>query len=93
MVHASELAERLGRIDSSVTQRLVRLLQAVHLPTALPTGSLDVEAVLDRMRLDKKSLGGKLRFVLPTSMGQVELVDSVPEAAVRSVLADISRPQ
>jgi 3-dehydroquinate synthase len=93
MVHASELAERLGRIDSSVTQRLVRLLQAVHLPTALPATPLDVEAALDRMRLDKKSLGGKLRFVLPTSMGQVELVDSVPEVAVQSVLADILKSE
>jgi 3-dehydroquinate synthase len=93
MVHASELAERLGRIDSSVTHRLVRLLQAVHLPTALPATPLDVEAALDRMRLDKKSLGGKLRFVLPTSMGQVELVDSVSEAAVRSVLSDILKPE
>jgi 3-dehydroquinate synthase len=83
----------LGRIDASVTQRLVRLLEAVHLPTALPANSLDIEAALDRMRLDKKSIGGKLRFVLPAAMGQVELVDSVPEAAVRSVLADILKPQ
>jgi 3-dehydroquinate synthase len=93
MVHASGLAERLGRIDASVTQRLERLLESVHLPTALPANSLDVEAALDRMRLDKKSIGGKLRFVLPAAMGQVELVDSVPEAAVRSVLADILKPQ
>jgi 3-dehydroquinate synthase len=45
------------------------------------------------MRLDKKTVGGKLRFVLPASMGQVELVDSVPEAAVRSVLADILKSE
>jgi 3-dehydroquinate synthase len=93
MVHASGLAERLGRIDSSVTQRLVQLLEAVQLPTALPPHSLDVEAALDRMRLDKKSIGGRLRFVLPASMGQVELVDSVPEAVVRSVLSDILKPE
>jgi len=93
MVHASRLAERLGRIDSSVTQRLIRLLEAVQLPTALPPNSLDVEAALDRMRLDKKSIGGRLRFVLPASMGQVELVDSVPEAVVRSVLSDILKAE
>jgi 3-dehydroquinate synthase len=93
MVHASRLAEQLGRIDSSVTQRLVRLLEAVQLPTALPPNSLDVEAALDRMRLDKKSIGGRLRFVLPASLGQVELVDSVPEAVVRSVLSDILKAE
>jgi 3-dehydroquinate synthase len=45
------------------------------------------------MRLDKKTVGGQLRFVLPTKIGHVELVDSVPEAAVRSLLADLSSPQ
>jgi 3-dehydroquinate synthase len=90
MVHASRLAERLGRVDLSVTQRLVGLLEAVHLPIELPTRPVDAEAVLDRMRLDKKNIGGTLRFVLPTSMGHVELVDGVPEAEVRTLLAEIS---
>jgi len=93
MVHASRLAERLGRINSSITQRQERLLQAAGLEMELPSPLLDIEAALERMRLDKKSIGGKLRFVLPTSIGHVELVDSVPEAAVRSLLAEISRPQ
>ncbi len=90
MVHASRLAERLRHIDSAVTQKQVRLLQAVQLPTELPAGPFDVEAVLDRMRLDKKSRGGKLRFVLPSSIGHVALVDAVPESEVRSLLSEIS---
>ncbi|HEV7998758.1 MAG TPA: 3-dehydroquinate synthase [Planctomycetaceae bacterium] len=90
MVHASRLAERLRHIDSAVTQKQVRLLKAVQLPTEWPAGPLDVEAVLDRMRLDKKSMGGKLRFVLPSSIGHVALIDSVPESEVRSLLAEIS---
>jgi 3-dehydroquinate synthase len=93
MVHASRLAERLGRIDGTVTQRQIALLRAVGLPTELPVGAFDVEAALDRMRLDKKSVGGKLRFVLPSSIGHVELVDSVPEGAVRSLLAETSTPR
>jgi len=93
MVHASWLAERLGRVDSSLSERQLRLLRAVHLPTELPESSLDVDAVLDRMRLDKKSVGGKLRFVLPSAIGHVELVDSVPETAVRSLLTEILKPQ
>jgi 3-dehydroquinate synthase len=92
MVHASRLAERLGRVDSTVTQRQLRLLQAVQLPTAIP-GPVDVAATLDHMRLDKKTVGGQLRFVLPTKIGHVELVDSVPEATVRALLADLSSPQ
>jgi 3-dehydroquinate synthase len=93
MVHASRLAERLGRVDSAVTQSQILLLRAVGLPTDLPTRAVDASAVLDRMRLDKKSVGGKLRFVLPSSIGHVELVDSVPESTVQSLLAEITKPQ
>jgi 3-dehydroquinate synthase len=38
------------------------------------------------MGRDKKSEGGRLRLVLPTRLGHVELVRDVPVAAVRAVL-------
>jgi 3-dehydroquinate synthase len=90
MVHASHLAERLGRVGSSVTERLVRLLDSFGLPTRLPAPiQLNPAAILDRMRLDKKTLDGTLRFVLPTAIGHVELIDTVPEEKVRAVLNDV----
>jgi 3-dehydroquinate synthetase len=89
MVHASRLAQRLGRIDESVTGRQIRLLDGLGLPTGLPAACrFDVESVLDRMRLDKKSQGGLPRFVLPTRMGSVELVDGVGEQELRAVLTE-----
>ena len=39
------------------------------------------------MRRDKKNVGGRLRFILPTRLGQVAAFDDVPEAQVREVLA------
>lgn len=87
MVYASRLAERLGRITAEETARQVRLLEALSLPTSLPPGRHpSVEEMLERMRLDKKSLAGRLRFVLPTRIGHVELVEDVPEETVRDVL-------
>ncbi len=87
MVYASRLAERLGRITPEETARQVRLLEALHLPTSFPPGRQpSVEEMLNRMRLDKKSLAGRLRFVLPTRIGEVELVDDVPEETVRDIL-------
>ena len=86
MVQASRLAETLGRIDSETTQRQVTLLEAVGLPVTAPEGPTTDE-IIDRMMLDKKTTGGRLRFVLPTRMGHVELVDEVDEALVRDVLA------
>ena len=86
MVQASRLAERLGRIDEDTTRRQVKLLEAVGLPVCAPKGPT-IDELMARMRLDKKTAGGKLRFVLPTRMGHVELVDGVDEKYVREVLA------
>ncbi len=87
MVCASRLAERLGRIDAEVTRRQIALLDALHLPTRVPTSpQLDNPRILDKMRLDKKTVGGSLRFVLPSRMGAVELVAGVPPELVAAVL-------
>ena len=89
MIHASRLAERLELIDAEVTQRQVRLLEQLGLPTALPEGAtFSPDDVLDRMRLDKKSKQGRIRFILPTRLGHVRLVDDVPEEHVRAVLSE-----
>ncbi len=89
MVYASKLAEKLGRVDQALTDRQVRLLEAVGLPLNLadPT-AISIEDVVGRMKLDKKTVGGMLRFVLPTKMGHVELVEDVPEELVRQTLQE-----
>ena len=91
MLHASRLAERLGRIDASVTERQARLLSALNIPTRLPSSmKLNPADVIDRMRLDKKAVSGELRFVLPTRLGHVETVKDVPESEVIAVLNELS---
>ena len=85
MVAASRLAEMLGKIDNAVTVRQIQLLERWQLPIAAKP-SWDVDAMLDVMRRDKKSLAGKLRLILPTRIGHVELVADVPETDVREAL-------
>lgn len=90
MIHASQLAERHGLIGPEVTARQKKLVEAVSLPTSLPAaGRFSVEQVLDRMKLDKKAQAGRLRFILPSRIGKVQLLDDVPESLVRDVLADV----
>lgn len=87
MIYASKLAERLERIPPVATARQVDLLQALGLPVSLPTATeWNAYELLERMRLDKKAAGGELRFVLPTKIGHVELVDGVPESVVIELL-------
>ncbi len=84
MLCASRLSERLGRVDAAFTRRQYELLSALGLPIDFP--KVDHEQLLSAMAHDKKVEHGKLRFVLPTKMGHVELVGNVDEKDVRAAL-------
>ncbi|MCX7394798.1 MAG: 3-dehydroquinate synthase [Planctomycetales bacterium] len=87
MICASRLAERRGLIDTEVTNRQSRLLQAFQLPTSLPLSkSFTTDDVLNRMKLDKKTVSGSLRFVLPTRLGEVQTFADISLDDVRAVL-------
>src|SRR5688572_16595798 len=63
MVRAAHLSSRLDLADATDANRLDALLVRFGLPTAMPAG-LAPDALLARMRLDKKAAAGRLRFVL-----------------------------
>jgi 3-dehydroquinate synthase len=88
MVCASRLAERHGLIDAGITERQRRLLQTFGLPIA--PKRWPVEELLAVMRVDKKAVAGRLRFVLPRRLGEVALFDDMPEEDVRAVLETLS---
>ncbi len=85
MVAEARLAERLGWIGPEVVARIVGVLDRLGLPTSAP--GLDAGRLLAAMGRDKKNRGGRIRFVLPRSIGRVELTDAAGEADVRAVLA------
>jgi 3-dehydroquinate synthase len=87
MVAEARLAESLGWIGREVVGRIEGLLDRLGLPTRAP--GLDPERLLEAMGRDKKNRGGRTRFVLPRSIGQVELTDAAGEAEVRAVLATL----
>jgi 3-dehydroquinate synthase len=84
MMCAARLAERLGRIDVGVTQRQRRLLSALNLALAVP--KLDRQKVLDSMMHDKKVQHGRLRLILPSQLGRVELVGDLDPADVSAAM-------
>lgn len=86
MVLAARLSVRLGRLDAADATRLETLLARLGLPVELPAG-LDADALVARMRLDKKAQATGLRFVLLDALGAARVVGGVDEALVREVLA------
>jgi 3-dehydroquinate synthase len=86
MMCAARLAAAMGRIDTAFITRQKSLLTALHLPLETPT--VDDEQLLAAMQHDKKVEHGRLRFVLPTRLGHVELVGGVDPALARAALRE-----
>lgn len=85
MLLAARLSAALGMSGEGDTARLRALLQRLGLPVDLPPGS-NGEALLARMRLDKKHRAGTLRFILWHGIGKAAIVAGVDEHAVLAVL-------
>jgi 3-dehydroquinate synthetase len=85
LVAAARLAEALGRAAFGLAGRIAAALANWGLPTTLPPYPID--ALLDAMTHDKKKHRGRLRWILPRRIGEVEIVAEVPEDVVREVLA------
>ena len=85
MLLAARLSAVLGLATAADAERLHGLLDRFGLPAALPPG-LTAEALLARMRLDKKAAAAGLRFVLWQGPGAAQLVAGVPDDAVLGVL-------
>jgi 3-dehydroquinate synthase len=85
MVLAARLSTEMGIASAAESERLRALLIRFGLPVAIPPG-LDPEALLARMRLDKKAAAGGLRFVLWDRAGAARVVADVPDAKVLAVL-------
>lgn len=84
---AGLLALATGRFSREAHLRVLTLLTLLKLPMVTRE---PVEAVFTAMHADKKKRAGKLRFVLPREIGDVEYGVVVPDRKVRSVLARLA---
>ncbi|MCL1981045.1 MAG: 3-dehydroquinate synthase [Proteobacteria bacterium] len=82
----AELAIRIGLADSSVGVEMVQLLRAYHLPIDIPP-EFDRASLRAYLAIDKKTVGGRIHFVLPERIGKVRITDQIEEADIAPVLA------
>ena len=83
---AAQLAVNLGMFSETDFQRQHTLLKRAKLPIAFPP-DLTPEALCNAMYLDKRTLGGKLRLILPTRIGEVVIRDDVDDRHVLEVIS------
>jgi 3-dehydroquinate synthase len=81
----ADIARLRGLIDDATHQRQQALLARFGLAEKLPA-ALDVGELILAMQRDKKTRGGKVRFVLPEAVGSVQIVDDVTRSELQDVL-------
>jgi len=84
MLVEARIANRLGMLDNKEVNRLKNVISRAGLPTEIP--SLQLEKLIQAMKHDKKMSQGKIRFVLPKSIGQVIITDEVDSSMIEKTL-------
>ena len=91
----ADIAVRLDLLDAADRTRLGAALDALALPTGPPAGT-EPAALLAALTTDKKRRRGRVRFALPTGLGDLSpgpdgYAREVPEDVLRSVLEEATR--
>jgi 3-dehydroquinate synthase len=86
MLAATRLAELLGLLDTGCAHRIKDLICAYGpLPDAK---DLNANRLIERLASDKKTLQGKVHFVLPTAIGEVKVVSGIDSATIRRAITE-----
>lgn len=85
MLMAARLAEKMGMFKDR--ERIEQVVRRFALPVK-PAEQFDPDELIAHMKKDKKTIKGKIRFVLPERIGSVALCSNVPEKLVCSILKE-----
>jgi 3-dehydroquinate synthase len=86
MLAATELAAKLKMLDRSEAGYIAETVkQFGPLP---PAHDLSPENLLARLSKDKKTMAGRIHFVLPTAIGKVDIRSGIDESVIREAIVD-----
>ena len=94
MTAAAKISRKMELLDAEVEERQSRLLKAAGLPTTLSkiSSSVGAEAIMNAIIMDKKTVGGKARFVIPLAVGRVIVRDGIAHEIVEEALSELKGP-
>ncbi len=84
LVAEGRIAVKMGLLKSTELYRLRELFIRAGLPVEIPP--LDRNRITQAMAQDKKVISGKMRFILPKTIGDVVITDEVDPKLVDEVL-------
>jgi len=87
MAAVARLAVKKGLLSEGEATRLIALLKQYGMPVSIPA-DLDREKIKGYLKTDKKAVGGRPFFVLPTAIGKVIITDDIADSILREILAE-----
>jgi 3-dehydroquinate synthase len=88
MIAATSIAAATDHIDMTCAQRISDAVLSFGKLPSVEAPSRDIIRLLTR---DKKTRNGVVHFVLPTTIGKVEVVNDVPEKVVIEAVNELRR--
>jgi 3-dehydroquinate synthase len=86
MYREAMLSHLLGFVSKEQVMRIKALIDAYGLPSEMPP-EVSVDSLLASMQLDKKTVAGQLKFILPEKIGTVRIHKGIGEKAIRESLS------
>lgn len=86
IVAASMISVGMQMTDARTAQRII---SAIFSYAPLPKVEVRPKAVLKRLTRDKKTIDGRIHFILPREIGNVDVVTEVPERAVLQAVEEL----
>ena len=89
LVFAAALGRHAGRLDVATAERHRSILTSLGLPVAYDRARWP--ELLDAMRIDKKSRGSLLRFIVLDGLGSPSVLEGPDEAVLEAAYAEVTR--
>jgi 3-dehydroquinate synthase len=86
MLAATRLAELTGTLHGDEADRIARVIGSYGPLPAMT--DLHPDRLLARLASDKKTLQGKVHFVLPTTIGEVKVMSGIDPALIRQAIVE-----
>jgi len=85
MYMEAKLSHQLGLINNEEVLRIKALISSYELPSEMP-GEIEISDLIETMQIDKKTVAGKMHFVLPEKVGSVKIHREIAAEEIKRLL-------
>jgi 3-dehydroquinate synthase len=80
----ARLSHQLGLIEKEAVTRIKALIDSYELPSERPE-EIQIDDLMEKMQIDKKTVGGKIHFVLPVKVGAVRIHSGITSEDIKKL--------